>query len=141
MDLRKSTLLGDVIDKVPGGGYDYNFCLPEKSHKADKNRFVAEVEHASSGRYMTVHSNQPGVQLYTANSLPANNATGILGKNGKRYFRHGALCLETQNYPDAVNHVSSCFFFMGFFFFLYESIINKDLGFIKYVYVTGKLSK
>ncbi|XP_043677375.1 galactose mutarotase isoform X2 [Vespula pensylvanica] len=106
MDLRKPTVLGDVIDKVPGGGYDYNFCLPEKSSKVNENRFVAEVEHVGSGRYMTVHSNQPGVQLYTANFLPATNATGILGKDGKRYFRHGALCLETQNYPDAVNHAN-----------------------------------
>lgn len=109
MDLRKPTVLGDVIDKVPGGGYDYNFCLPDKSSKVNENRFVAEVEHVGSGRYMTVHSNQPGVQLYTANFLPATNATGILGKDGKHYFRHGALCLETQNYPDAVNHVSHCF--------------------------------
>ncbi|KAF7390192.1 hypothetical protein HZH68_012049 [Vespula germanica] len=106
MDLRKPTVLGDVIDKVPGGGYDYNFCLPDKSSKVNKNRFVAEVEHVGSGRYMTVHSNQPGVQLYTANFLPATNATGILGKDGKHYFRHGALCLETQNYPDAVNHAN-----------------------------------
>ncbi|XP_046830404.1 galactose mutarotase isoform X1 [Vespa crabro] len=106
MDLRRPTVLGDVIDKVPGGGYDYNFCLPEKTDNTNMNQFVAEVEHTSSGRYMTVHSNQPGVQFYTANSLPAFNTTGISGKDGKHYFRHGALCLETQNYPDAVNHAN-----------------------------------
>lgn len=28
----------------------------------------------------------------------------LVGKDGN-YYKHGALCLETQNYPDAVNHV------------------------------------
>lgn len=106
MDLTRPTVLGNVINKVPGGGYDYNFCLPEENNETNEIRFVAEVVHPNSGRYMKVFSNQPGVQLYTANFLPAINSTGILGKNGKRYFRHGALCLETQNYPDAVNHAN-----------------------------------
>ncbi|XP_077276504.1 galactose mutarotase isoform X1 [Temnothorax americanus] len=103
MDLRNPTILGDVIDKVPGGGYDYNFCLPEP-YDDRKTSFVAKVLHPASGRYLEVHSNQPGVQLYTANSIPERNETGIAGKNGARYFRHAAFCLETQNYPDAVNH-------------------------------------
>ncbi|XP_076646195.1 galactose mutarotase isoform X1 [Halictus rubicundus] len=103
MDLRNSTKLGDVINKVPGGGYDYNFCLIE-SDSADKNKLVGKVVHPASGRYLEVHSNQPGVQLYTANSLPAQGSTPIHGKDGAEYFKHGALCLETQNYPDAVNH-------------------------------------
>lgn len=30
----------------------------------------------------------------------------IKGKNGVHYYTHQAFCLETQNYPDAVNHVS-----------------------------------
>lgn len=100
MDLRKPTTLGDVINKVPGGGYDYNFCLPDSDTK--KTKFVAKVIHPTSGRFMEVFSNQPGVQFYTANSFPE---TGILGKDGKPYFKHGAFCLETQNYPDAINHV------------------------------------
>ncbi|XP_024870254.1 aldose 1-epimerase-like [Temnothorax curvispinosus] len=103
MDLRTPTILGDVIDKVPGGGYDYNFCLPEP-YDDRKTSFVAKVLHPASGRYLEVYSNQPGVQLYTSNSIPERNETGIAGKNGARYFRHAAFCLETQNYPDAVNH-------------------------------------
>ncbi|XP_011868984.1 PREDICTED: aldose 1-epimerase isoform X2 [Vollenhovia emeryi] len=100
MDLRKPTILGDVIDKVPGGGYDYNFCLPEP-HDHRKRNFVGKVVHPASGRRLEVYSNQPGVQLYTTNSVPES---GIVGKNGARYSRHAAFCLETQNYPDAVNH-------------------------------------
>lgn len=104
MDLRDATALGDVIDRVPGGGYDYNFCLPEP-HDYNKRRLVAEVLHPASGRSLEVYSNQPGVQLYTSNFLPERNDTqGLLGKDGARYFKHAAFCLETQNYPDAVNH-------------------------------------
>ena len=103
MDLRNATMLGDVIDKVPGGGYDYNFCLSEP-HDYEKRSLVAEVLHPASGRSLEVYSNQPGVQFYTSNFLPERNDTGVLGKNGARYFKHAAFCLETQNYPDAVNH-------------------------------------
>lgn len=105
MDLRNVTILGDVIEKVPGGGYDYNFCLPEP-YDYKKTRFVAQVVHPTSGRLLEVYSNQPGVQFYTSNFLPEKNDTGILGKNKAKYFKHAAFCFETQNFPDAVNHVS-----------------------------------
>ncbi|XP_066580944.1 galactose mutarotase isoform X2 [Prorops nasuta] len=103
MDLRNLTRIGDVINQVPGGGYDYNFCLPEKTCM-DKIQFVAKVLHPESGRYLEVKSNQPGVQFYTSNFLPEMGKEGILGKNNNEYFKHGAFCLETQNYPDAINH-------------------------------------
>lgn len=66
--------------------------------------FVSRVEHPLSGRYLEVYSNQPGVQLYTANFLPSPSDTALVGKAGAGYRRHGAFCLETQDYPDAVNH-------------------------------------
>lgn len=106
MDLRNATKLGDVIDEVPNGGYDYNFCLAIQDVGNERNP-VARVSHPTTGRYIEVFSNQPGVQFYTANSLPSPNSIGIKGKNGTAYFKHGAFCLETQNYPDAVNHVRS----------------------------------
>ncbi|KOC68795.1 Aldose 1-epimerase, partial [Habropoda laboriosa] len=103
MDLRNSTTLGDVIDKVPAGGYDSNFCVTASDTANEKN-LVARVLHPPSGRYLEVFSNQPGVQFYTSNCLPERNKVGIQGKNGSTYFKHAAFCLETQNYPDAVNH-------------------------------------
>lgn len=106
MDLRSPTVLGDVINQVPGGGYDYNFCLTDDFGKKPKTkeRLVAKVVHPESGRVLETFSNQPGVQLYTSNFIPDKNTSGIVGKEGKTYFKHAALCLETQNYPDAVNH-------------------------------------
>ncbi|KZC08668.1 PREDICTED: aldose 1-epimerase-like isoform X2 [Dufourea novaeangliae] len=103
MDLRNTTSLKDVIDKVPGGGFDHNFCLT-MNNSENENKFVARVLHPPSGRYLEVYSNQPGVQFYTSNFFPVQGGTGIRGKNGAEYFKHGAFCLETQNYPDAVNH-------------------------------------
>lgn len=107
MDLRQPTCLGDVINKVSvlTGGYDHNFCLPNLP-SGSATEFVAKVEHSASGRYLEVYSNQPGVQFYTANFLPdaTSPIPGIRGKAGKEYFKHGAFCLETQNYPDAINH-------------------------------------
>lgn len=53
---------------------------------------------------MELYSNQTGVQFYTSNSLPAPSDPALIGKNGAGYRRHGAFCLETQKYPDAVHH-------------------------------------
>ncbi|RLU16585.1 hypothetical protein DMN91_010653 [Ooceraea biroi] len=103
MDLRNATVLGEVIDEVPGGGYDYNFCLPGP-YNPKRMSFVAKVVHPASGRRLDVYSNQPGVQLYTSNFLPEKDQVGITGKKGTQYYRHAAFCLETQNYPDAINH-------------------------------------
>jgi aldose 1-epimerase len=57
---------------------------------------------------MEVYSDQPGVQFYTANFLPDPSSGNKLtaGKKGAYYMKQGAFCLETQNFPDAVNHVS-----------------------------------
>lgn len=38
-------------------------------------------------------------------SAPSDATEPIFGKEGALYFKHGAFCLETQNFPDAVNHV------------------------------------
>ena len=48
---------------------------------------------------MQVHTTQPGVQFYTGNFL-----NGLQGKGGAVYNRHYGLCLETQHFPDSVNH-------------------------------------
>lgn len=52
------------------------------------------------------------VQIYPDGKVPEAKAPSdatqpIFGKEGALYFKHGAFCLETQNYPDAINHVSS----------------------------------
>jgi aldose 1-epimerase len=48
---------------------------------------------------MEVLTTQPGLQFYTGNFLDGT----IKGKGGKVYPRRGALCLETQHFPDSPN--------------------------------------
>lgn len=48
---------------------------------------------------MEVLTTEPAVQFYTGNFLD-----GLGGKAGAVYERHHAFCLETQHFPDSVNH-------------------------------------
>ena len=61
----------------------------------------ATVTEPNSGRKLEVWTTEPGVQFYTGNFL-----SGIAGKNGTAYKRHHGFCLETQHYPDSVNHAN-----------------------------------
>lgn len=76
------------------GGFDHNFCVDGEGF-----RKFAEAWEPESGRVMEVWSDLPGVQLYTFNSV-----SGLVGKDGLPMKPHTAFCLETQFYPDSVNH-------------------------------------
>jgi len=47
---------------------------------------------------MELYTDQKGVQIYTANDLKLTN----LGKNGVTYEKHGAVCMETQAFPNCM---------------------------------------
>jgi aldose 1-epimerase len=80
----------------PHKGYDHNFVLDNQNKTL---ALAARVTEPKSGRAMEVLTTEPGVQLYTANFLGDTK-----GKAGKTYQQYGAFCLETQHYPDSVNH-------------------------------------
>lgn len=62
-------------------------------------RFFASLMDPASGRAMDVFGTQPGVQVYTANWLNADGDEPA----GSAHVQHGAVCLETEFYPDAPN--------------------------------------
>lgn len=60
--------------------------------------WLFRVYHPSSGRLLTVFTDQPGVHFYTGNFLD-----GSPGKGGVCYPKYGGFCFEAQNYPNAIN--------------------------------------
>ncbi|KAF0906508.1 hypothetical protein E2562_011490 [Oryza meyeriana var. granulata] len=105
-DFRAPATVGARVG-VPGGvsaGYDTNYAVDGVGVGGEGQRRlrpVAAVRDGATGRAMELWADQPGVQFYTSNGLG-----GVRGKGGKVYDRYGALCLETQGFPDAVNHPS-----------------------------------
>ena len=80
------------------GGYDHNFVLSDEPGM----RKAASVYGPDTGIVMDVYTDQPGVQLYIGNFL--DGTMPIKGGNGEGYQARTGLCLETQYYPDSVNH-------------------------------------
>jgi aldose 1-epimerase len=78
-----------------GGGYDHNFVVRGTPGRL---RPCAEVFEPTTGRTLTILTDQPAVQLYTGNFL--NN---LKGRGGVIYNKRHAFCLETQHYPDSPN--------------------------------------
>jgi len=102
-DLTSPTRFGDVLDKCPGGdynGFDHNLVVSTENKTSLAH--VSSVIHKPSGRFLHCFSDQPGCHLYTANFFPSDDS--LKGKGGAVYKKHGAFCLETQKYPDSVNH-------------------------------------
>ena len=60
---------------------------------------AASVYEESSGRYMEVFTEEPGIQFYTGNFLNGTLTT----ENGQPINKHTALCLETQHFPNSPN--------------------------------------
>ena len=100
-DFRQPKPVGRDIDQpneqlANGSGYDHTFVLNPR--KADLVP-VATLHEKTSGRMMKVFTDQPGLQIYTANFLDGS----LTGKSGRPYARQSALCLETQHFPDSPN--------------------------------------
>jgi aldose 1-epimerase len=99
MDFTKPTRIGarvDALVKTPTMGYDHCYVLRKRGAEPT---LAAKLRDPKSGRVMTVLTTEPGVQLYTGNFL-----SGQKGKGGKTYNQRDAVCLETDHFPDSVNH-------------------------------------
>uniref|UniRef100_A0A8D8WSP6 Aldose 1-epimerase n=1 Tax=Cacopsylla melanoneura TaxID=428564 RepID=A0A8D8WSP6_9HEMI len=97
-DLRIPKFLGTAIKELVEPGFDFNYCLNKSLIQPTGLTFAARAFDPESGRYMEVHTDQPGIQFYTGNYI-----ADITGKKGASYSKHCAYCFETQNYPNAVN--------------------------------------
>jgi aldose 1-epimerase len=98
LDFTSPKKIGEHINDVPKtGGFDHNYVLKEKPGKLD---LAARVRESSTGRVMEVLTTEPAVQLYTGNFLDGS----LKGAGGVAYGKHHAFCLETQHFPDSINH-------------------------------------
>jgi aldose 1-epimerase len=79
-----------------GSGYDHTFVL---NPKKEVKKPAATLYEKTSGRKLMVFTDQPGLQLYTANFLDGS----LKGKSGRPYLTRSSLCLETQHFPDSPN--------------------------------------
>jgi aldose 1-epimerase len=96
-DFTHPAIIGSRMGEIKDiGGYDMNFVVNGKSGIL---RLAAKVDDPASGREMDVWTTQPGVQFYNAIGLNGS----ITGVGGVSYKKYGAVCLETQHYPDSVH--------------------------------------
>jgi aldose 1-epimerase len=102
MDFRQATAVGARIDASFealrfGGGYDHCWVLRNSGAMVR----AARLEHPKSGRVMEIFTDQPAIQFYAGNGLDGS----VTGKRGVPCGRRSGLCLETEGFPDAPNHL------------------------------------
>jgi aldose 1-epimerase len=97
-DFTKPTVIGSRFKELKGDpvGYDLNYVLNAQGKLTE---LAARARDPKSGRVLEMYTTEPGVQLYTSNSLDKQK-----GKDGATYRRYAAFCLEAQHYPDALHH-------------------------------------
>ena len=100
LDFREPHVIGERIAELTETdtlGYDHNFVLNLAS--AGELNTAAILTDSKSGRRLHIRTTEPAVQLYSGNFLNGQN-----GKGNQTYALRSAICLETQHYPDSVNH-------------------------------------
>jgi len=76
--------------------YDHNFVIDEPPGQL---RHAARLVSHTSGRALSISTDRPCIHLYTGAGLDIPR-----GKQGASYGPFSGLALETQGFPDALNH-------------------------------------
>jgi aldose 1-epimerase len=101
------------LDSFDGVGYDQCWVLDpsfaaDVGGRADTSSPAAELRSADGQLALRVHTDYPGLQLYTGQHL-----SGSRDRLGQRYEPQSGLALEAQYLPDSPNHPEwpgpSCF--------------------------------
>lgn len=109
MDFRTPHAIADSINSdyqqiKNATGYDHNWCLNTyKDGKGDDTQVCASLYSPTTGIFMEMYTNEPGVQVYTANFQGVGRDADIIRKHGIKYPKHVSVCLESQKYPDSPN--------------------------------------
>jgi aldose 1-epimerase len=92
-DFTHPTTLATALARTPNYSFDQNYVLKRDESSPGSLAFAARLHDPVSGRTLEAWTTEPGLQLLT-------RLTGSGGKSA----RQGHLCLETQHFPDSVNH-------------------------------------
>jgi aldose 1-epimerase len=101
-DFRSFHAIGERIrgnheQLVFGRGYDHNWVLnPDKDRGLN---LAAKLVDPSSGRVLSILTEEPGIQFYSGNFLDGT----LYGTSGRQYRQGDGLALETQHFPDSPN--------------------------------------
>ena len=93
-DFKKFVNIDDSI--LENEGIDKCFAIDNFDGNLKK---VAEVYSNLTNMGMVMYSDKPGLQFYTG-----NNINDFIGKYNKIYDKNHGLCLESQFFPDSINH-------------------------------------
>ena len=101
MDFTEPKPIGRDLKQLTNNpqGYDHNFVL---NSGARTLALAARVYEPKTGRVLEILTDQPGIQFYSGNFLDGT----LTGKRGSVYQQYYGFCLETQHFPDSVNHPS-----------------------------------
>jgi len=103
LDFTQPHTIGERVDADcewlrNGNGYDHNWILDRKT--GSDVELAATVFDPESGRVLEVLTDQPGLQFYGGNFFDGK----ISDKHGNAINYRSALALETQKWPDGINH-------------------------------------
>jgi aldose 1-epimerase len=99
LNFRTPKPIGRDLDQLKPfpGGYDHNLVLNGGGRTL---ALAARAHDLATGRVLEVLTTQPGIQLYNGILLDGT----LVGSGGVRYGHFAGFCLETQHFPDAINH-------------------------------------
>jgi aldose 1-epimerase len=83
-------------------GYDHNWVLNNSGPEVSGLHLAATASDPSSGRELSVYTDQPGVQFYSGNFLTGT----LVGISGDTYRQSAGYTFETQHFPDSPNQPS-----------------------------------
>ncbi len=100
-DFTQPSLLAEAVkSKHPQitlvNGIDHNFVL---NHNTEGLTHAATLKDPASGRTLEVHTDQPGLQIYTANHFNGSQ----IGKKNHELSQYAGVALETQIFPNSPN--------------------------------------
>lgn len=94
-DLRAGRTMRDQAGNAMA--YDINLALDTGRNHADP---IATVRGPDGALTLKLRSDRPGVQVYNG----VSTEIAVPGLNNKHYGKYSGLCLEDQNFPDAMHN-------------------------------------